>query len=99
MQRRCKNTCTACDAEDCEFKMLNDDEIMTSVHEESDLVDDERMKTRTTTTMKCPVSYTAWIAFGFRLSEWCPVPIDLDKRRSTVIERDKNKKAPAAWHS
>ncbi|GFT58822.1 uncharacterized protein TNCV_184811 [Trichonephila clavipes] len=31
----------ACDAEDCGFKMLNDDEIVTSAHEESDPVDDE----------------------------------------------------------
>ncbi|GFY02342.1 uncharacterized protein TNCV_3502241 [Trichonephila clavipes] len=34
---------------------------------------------------KGPVSYTAWIAFGFRLSERFPVPIDTDKRRSTVL--------------
>ncbi|GFV26881.1 uncharacterized protein TNCV_3455511 [Trichonephila clavipes] len=31
----------ACDAEDCGFQMLNDDEIVTSVHEESDPIDDE----------------------------------------------------------
>ncbi|GFW82351.1 uncharacterized protein TNCV_3818321 [Trichonephila clavipes] len=31
----------ACDAEDCGFQMLNDDEIGTSVQEETDLVDDE----------------------------------------------------------
>ncbi|GFW86713.1 hypothetical protein TNCV_2808681 [Trichonephila clavipes] len=31
----------ACDAEDCVFQMLNDDEIVTSVHEESDPVDDK----------------------------------------------------------
>ncbi|GFV83766.1 uncharacterized protein TNCV_2555531 [Trichonephila clavipes] len=31
----------ACDAEDCGFQMLNDDEIVTSVHEESNPVDDE----------------------------------------------------------
>ncbi|GFV73415.1 hypothetical protein TNCV_3389311 [Trichonephila clavipes] len=32
-------------------------------------------------------TYTAWIAFGYpnnRVSERCPVPIDSDKRRSTV---------------
>ncbi|GFV80319.1 uncharacterized protein TNCV_4957221 [Trichonephila clavipes] len=29
----------ACDAEDCRFQMLNDDEIVTSVQEESDPVD------------------------------------------------------------
>ncbi|PRD17966.1 UNVERIFIED_CONTAM: hypothetical protein NCL1_62470, partial [Trichonephila clavipes] len=28
----------ACDAEDCVFQMLNDDEIVTSVQEESDCV-------------------------------------------------------------
>ncbi|PRD25377.1 UNVERIFIED_CONTAM: hypothetical protein NCL1_41084 [Trichonephila clavipes] len=31
----------ACDAEDCEFEMLNDDEIVASVQEVSDPVDDE----------------------------------------------------------
>ncbi|GFU68671.1 hypothetical protein TNCV_308861 [Trichonephila clavipes] len=31
----------ACDAEDYGFQMLNDDEIVTSVQEESDPVDDE----------------------------------------------------------
>ncbi|GFS97151.1 uncharacterized protein TNCV_1920991 [Trichonephila clavipes] len=31
----------ACDAQDCGFQMLNDDEIMISVQEESDPVDDE----------------------------------------------------------
>ncbi|GFU03185.1 hypothetical protein TNCV_2720831 [Trichonephila clavipes] len=32
--------------------------------------------------IKCPVSYTAWITFGYpnnRSSERCPVPIDSDK--------------------
>ncbi|GFT97853.1 hypothetical protein TNCV_2167631 [Trichonephila clavipes] len=36
---------------------------------------------------KCPVLCTAWIAFGYtnnHVSEPCPVPIDSDKRRSTV---------------
>ncbi|GFX73958.1 uncharacterized protein TNCV_397691 [Trichonephila clavipes] len=31
----------ACDPEDCRVQMLNDDEIVTSMHEESDPVDDE----------------------------------------------------------
>ncbi|GFV61263.1 uncharacterized protein TNCV_891101 [Trichonephila clavipes] len=31
----------ASDAEDCGFQMLNDDEIVTSVQEESDFVDNE----------------------------------------------------------
>ncbi|GFW25632.1 uncharacterized protein TNCV_1308931 [Trichonephila clavipes] len=34
-------TWMTCDAEDCGFQMLNDDEIVTSVQEESDPVDDE----------------------------------------------------------
>ncbi|GFT93931.1 HTH CENPB-type domain-containing protein [Trichonephila clavipes] len=34
-------TWRACNAEDCEFQMLNDDEIVTSAQEESDPVDDE----------------------------------------------------------
>ncbi|GFV25599.1 uncharacterized protein TNCV_1670561 [Trichonephila clavipes] len=34
-------TWMACDAEDCGFQMLNDDEIVTSVQEESDPVSDE----------------------------------------------------------
>ncbi|GFT04132.1 hypothetical protein TNCV_3346691 [Trichonephila clavipes] len=34
-------TWMACDSEDCGFQMLNDDEIVTSVHEELDPVDDE----------------------------------------------------------
>ncbi|GFW60423.1 uncharacterized protein TNCV_942901 [Trichonephila clavipes] len=36
-----RETWMACDAEDCEFQMLNDDEIVTSVLEESESVDDE----------------------------------------------------------
>ncbi|GFW96739.1 DUF4817 domain-containing protein [Trichonephila clavipes] len=34
-------TWMACDAEDCGFQMLNDDEIVTSVQEEADHVGDE----------------------------------------------------------
>ncbi|GFT90682.1 uncharacterized protein TNCV_4074651 [Trichonephila clavipes] len=34
-------TWMACDAEDCGFQMLNDDEVVTSLQEESDPVDDE----------------------------------------------------------
>ncbi|GFU35154.1 uncharacterized protein TNCV_2106041 [Trichonephila clavipes] len=31
----------ACDAEDCVFQMLNDDKIVNSVQEESELADDD----------------------------------------------------------
>ncbi|PRD27833.1 UNVERIFIED_CONTAM: hypothetical protein NCL1_34248 [Trichonephila clavipes] len=42
-----------CDAKDCAFQMLNDDETVTSVQEEPDpLSTMKRMKTRPTTTMK-----------------------------------------------
>ncbi|PRD31116.1 UNVERIFIED_CONTAM: hypothetical protein NCL1_24369 [Trichonephila clavipes] len=34
-------TWMACDAEDCGFQMINDDEIVTSVQKESNPVDDE----------------------------------------------------------
>ncbi|PRD25244.1 UNVERIFIED_CONTAM: hypothetical protein NCL1_41465 [Trichonephila clavipes] len=34
-------TWKSCDAKDCGFQMLNDDEILTSVQEESNSVDDE----------------------------------------------------------
>ncbi|GFW62119.1 hypothetical protein TNCV_1685501 [Trichonephila clavipes] len=39
-----------CDAEDCGFQMLNDDEILTSVQEESDPVDDETDEDEENTT-------------------------------------------------
>ncbi|GFX16297.1 hypothetical protein TNCV_4705501 [Trichonephila clavipes] len=40
----------ACDAEDCGFQILNDDEIVTSVQEESDPVDDETDEDANNTT-------------------------------------------------
>ncbi|GFW82603.1 uncharacterized protein TNCV_3491751 [Trichonephila clavipes] len=88
--------------------MLNDDEIVTSMQEESDPVDDEtdedeynNSNERWQDSIKCvscvrdsygvcPVSYTTWIAHSVfvypnnRVSERCSVPIDSDKRRSTV---------------
>ncbi|GFT32730.1 uncharacterized protein TNCV_2641391 [Trichonephila clavipes] len=50
-------TSMACDAEDCGFQMLNDDVIVTSVQEESDLPTMKRMNTRKT-TMKVRVHQT-----------------------------------------
>ncbi|GFT72975.1 uncharacterized protein TNCV_1976761 [Trichonephila clavipes] len=41
-----------CDAEDCGFQMLNDDEIVTSFKKNPTLWTMKRMKTRTTTTTK-----------------------------------------------
>ncbi|PRD23147.1 UNVERIFIED_CONTAM: hypothetical protein NCL1_47200 [Trichonephila clavipes] len=40
----------ACDAEDYGFQMLNDDEIVTSVQEESNPVDDETVEDEDNTT-------------------------------------------------
>ncbi|GFT60495.1 hypothetical protein TNCV_1966061 [Trichonephila clavipes] len=99
-----------------EFQMLNDDEIMTSVQEESNPVDDETDEEEDNNeSSKGPSNADAFsnqspcgekmkvynnvhviifnirIVSGFiccmdliRLSERCPVPIDSDKRRSTV---------------
>ncbi|GFW80936.1 uncharacterized protein TNCV_3780151 [Trichonephila clavipes] len=43
-------TWMACDAEDSGFEMLNDDEIVTSVQEESDPLDDETDEEEDNTT-------------------------------------------------
>ncbi|GFV47223.1 uncharacterized protein TNCV_4828791 [Trichonephila clavipes] len=43
-------TWRACDAEDCGFQMLNDDEIVTYVQDESDSVKDEKDEDERTTT-------------------------------------------------
>ncbi|GFX84583.1 hypothetical protein TNCV_723911 [Trichonephila clavipes] len=40
----------ACDVEDCGFQMLNDNEMVTSVQEESDSVDDETDEDEDNTT-------------------------------------------------
>ncbi|PRD32878.1 UNVERIFIED_CONTAM: hypothetical protein NCL1_19142 [Trichonephila clavipes] len=58
--------------------------MMTSVQEDSDTVHDETDEDEDNNNESGKVSYTSWIAFGFRLSERCPVPIDSDKRRSIV---------------
>ncbi|GFW60804.1 uncharacterized protein TNCV_2672251 [Trichonephila clavipes] len=99
----------ACDAEDCGFQMLNDDDILTSVQKESDPVDYEmdEDEDNNNESSKDPSNADAFSAletavegvrfhvlhglhsvFGYpnnRVSEWCPVPIDSDKRRSTVV--------------
>ncbi|GFV89671.1 hypothetical protein TNCV_1576441 [Trichonephila clavipes] len=79
-----------CDAEVCGFQMLNNDEIVTSVQEESDSDDDETDEDEDNNNYL--VSYIVWIAFGFRLSERCSVPIDSDKQLSTVYTQGVPKK-------
>ncbi|GFX64719.1 uncharacterized protein TNCV_4681941 [Trichonephila clavipes] len=51
-----------CDAEDCEFKILNDDEIATSVQEESDPVDDKTDENEDNESSKGPLNADAFSA-------------------------------------
>ncbi|GFX15215.1 uncharacterized protein TNCV_2709201 [Trichonephila clavipes] len=93
----------AYDAEDCRFQMLKDDEIVTSVQEESSPLDDETDEDQDNSneSSEDPSNANAFSAlevwfhilhgsqsgFGYpnnRIFERCPVPIDSDKRRSTV---------------
>ncbi|GFU59564.1 hypothetical protein TNCV_3185371 [Trichonephila clavipes] len=64
----------ACDAEDCGFQMLNDDEIVTSVHEESDPVDDkmdEDEDNNSNESRKVPSNADAFSTVRFHvLHEW-----------------------------
>ncbi|GFU80791.1 hypothetical protein TNCV_515181 [Trichonephila clavipes] len=57
----------ACDAEDCGFQMLNDDQNVTSVQEESDPVDDEMDEDEyiDNESSKCPSN-----ADAFSAMEW-----------------------------
>ncbi|GFS67669.1 uncharacterized protein TNCV_4363561 [Trichonephila clavipes] len=60
-----------CDAEDCGFQMLNDDEIVTSVREESDPVDDEMDENgdNNNESSKCPSNADAFSALETAM-EW-----------------------------
>ncbi|GFW78338.1 hypothetical protein TNCV_1378881 [Trichonephila clavipes] len=72
--------------------MVNDNyrEVITNfVHSISGFQECDEEDTEDCGFQMCLVSYTAWIAFGYpnnRVSERCPVLIDSDKRRSTVVE-------------
>ncbi|GFX29612.1 hypothetical protein TNCV_4776841 [Trichonephila clavipes] len=76
-------------------KTVNDDEIVTSVPEESDPVDDETGEDEDNTTKVARVHQmlTRFLLSGFiccmdrirYVSERCPIPIDSDKRHSTVF--------------
>ncbi|GFU24570.1 hypothetical protein TNCV_2265151 [Trichonephila clavipes] len=57
-----KNPWEACDAEDCGFQMLSEDEVVTSVQEESDPVDDETDEQQERKVR----AYT-----GITLVQWC----------------------------
>ncbi|GFW69545.1 uncharacterized protein TNCV_488911 [Trichonephila clavipes] len=84
----------ACDAEDCGFQMLKDDKIVVSVREESDPVDDEADEDKDNNNkqvadVRFHILHGSHSVFDYPnncVSEWCPVPIDSDKRRSTVYD-------------
>jgi len=82
-------TWMACDAEDCGFQMLNDDEIVTSVQEESDPVDDETDEdedNNNNESSKGPLNADAFAALETAMewyeqqSECCPTQLLLLKR-------------------
>ncbi|GFY25228.1 uncharacterized protein TNCV_2483491 [Trichonephila clavipes] len=78
----------ACDAEDCGFQMLNDDEIVTSVQEESDPVEDETNEddNNNNESSKDPSNPDAFSALETAMewyeqqSECCPTQLLLLKR-------------------
>ncbi|GFT71411.1 uncharacterized protein TNCV_970871 [Trichonephila clavipes] len=79
----------ACDAEGCGFQMLNDDEIVTSVQEESKPVDDETDEDENNNnneSIKGPSNANAFSALESAMewyeqkSECCPTQLRLLKR-------------------
>ncbi|GFU20956.1 uncharacterized protein TNCV_3005231 [Trichonephila clavipes] len=76
----------ACDAEDCRFQMLNDDEIVTSEQEESNPVDDEDEDNNKNESSKGPSNADAFSALETSMewyeqkSECCPIQLLLLKR-------------------
>ncbi|GFX29601.1 uncharacterized protein TNCV_4776731 [Trichonephila clavipes] len=93
----------ACDAEDCGFQMLNNNEIVTSVQEESDPADDETDKDEDNNNESSmgPSNADAFSALETAMEneqqlECCPTQLLLlkriraiaaKKRRCTMIER------------
>ncbi|GFX89324.1 uncharacterized protein TNCV_1340231 [Trichonephila clavipes] len=82
-------TWVACDAEDCRFQMLNDDEIVTSVQEESYPVNDETNEDEESNSnecSKCPSNNDVFSALETAMewyeqqSECCPTQLLLIKR-------------------
>ncbi|GFT03235.1 uncharacterized protein TNCV_3610901 [Trichonephila clavipes] len=88
-------TWMSCDAEDCGFQMLNDDEIVTSVQEESDPVDDETDKDEDNNneSIKGPSNAVAFSALETAMewyeqqqSECYPTQLPLIKRESETLQ-------------
>ncbi|GFV91636.1 uncharacterized protein TNCV_4762011 [Trichonephila clavipes] len=86
-------TWMACDAENCGFQMINDDDIVTSVQEESDHVDDETGEdedNNNNESSKGPSNADAFSAVETAMewyeqqSECCPTQLLLLKRISDL---------------
>ncbi|GFS57365.1 uncharacterized protein TNCV_492191 [Trichonephila clavipes] len=92
----------ACDAGDCGFKMLNDDEIVTYVQEETDPVDDEMDEDENNNeSSKRPSNADAFSALETAVewyeqqSECCPTQLLLLKR----IRPGREKNEDVQWYS
>ncbi|GFV81775.1 uncharacterized protein TNCV_1056641 [Trichonephila clavipes] len=88
-------TWMACDAEDCGFQMLNDDEIVNSVQEESDPIDeetDEDEDNNNNKSSKSPSNADAFSALETSVDwceqqlECCPIQLLLLKRIIDLAE-------------
>ncbi|GFV34070.1 hypothetical protein TNCV_3979181 [Trichonephila clavipes] len=75
-------TWMACDAEDCGFQMLNDDEIVTSVQEEFNPVDDEtdEDEDNNNKSSKIPLNADAFSALE-TATEWFPTTAAQENQR------------------
>ncbi|GFU21933.1 uncharacterized protein TNCV_3284011 [Trichonephila clavipes] len=81
----------ACDAEDCGFQMLNDDEIVTSAQEESDPVDDEtdEDEDNNNESNKGPSNADAFSALETAM-EWYEQPPECCPTQLLLLKRIKN---------
>ncbi|GFS76150.1 uncharacterized protein TNCV_4667241 [Trichonephila clavipes] len=88
-------TWMACDAEDCGYQMLNDDEIVTSVQEESDPVDDETNEDEDNNNESSKDTSNADALFALnkamegyeQQSECCPTQLLLLKRIRDLVAK------------
>ncbi|PRD33460.1 UNVERIFIED_CONTAM: hypothetical protein NCL1_17511 [Trichonephila clavipes] len=96
-------TWMSCDAEDWGFQMLNDDEIMTSVQEESDPVDDETHKdeeNNNNESNNCPSNANTFSALETAIewyeqqSECCPIQLLLLKRIRDLAAKNEDDRLP-----
>ncbi|GFX64319.1 hypothetical protein TNCV_1500431 [Trichonephila clavipes] len=97
-------TWMACDAEDCGFQMLNVDEIVTSMQEESDPVDEEIDEYEKNNNESSKGSSNADVIYALETamewyeqqSEFCPTQLLLLKRKSETLQR---KNEGVQWYS